>query len=76
MTYSIEIPDDFCYIDIDRISGCDCMIYLKSPIQDWLKENNISYDLSIFYNESAEIEGVIMLLAEEDAMAFKLRWLS
>ena len=72
----IKIPEEFYFIDVDRISGCDYYIHLKSPILDWIQENNIKYALCNVDETLMKTLDVTMIFIDaEDAMAFKLRWL-
>ena len=67
MTIFIEVPDKLR----------EEMFYdLLTEIHDWLDDNNILYDLETSTTHTCELENqYICFEKEEDATAFKLRWL-
>ena len=70
------------YIGICSMSGQDYVPYINADISEWLQDNmekNVNYEFESNinpYKSEPEIEKVGIAFAnEEDAVAFKLRWM-
>ena len=79
MTIEVGLKEAQFYIDICGISGCDFIIKLQKEIFDWLSEN-VGYDYPpqtywISYEDYHDKHPKMVFENEEDAMAFKLRWI-
>ncbi len=69
MTHILDITDH-CFMirpDLNKFNG---KYVIKGSILDWMRENFKEDNWSF-----AEYSGGILFHADEDAMAFKLRWL-
>lgn len=53
----------------------DSEMYLRIEMRDWLAENNILHKLMWAHRDNNEFSAAIKFNNEEDAIAFKLRWI-
>ena len=79
MTVTFILEEEKHYtVGICPISGCDWVLLFPNELVDWLRENIKSDEFNTNEREFRDClaqDAILTFDNEEDAIAFKLRWL-